>query len=517
MFSPRRSSPSLLLAALAALGASLLACGRSVPATPVHDPASVWSATLPPTPEEVIATATTSFSLPPTRVPGAPFLTPTADPIRIRPTQARGAETYIIQPGDTLGGIARLYNISVEAIMQANGLTNPNVLSVGASLTIPAVTPQAVGPGFKVIPDSELVYGPLSQWASVDLFVQSKGGYLAGYSQDVDGETMTGAQIVQHVAESYSVNPRLLLAILDYRAGWVTRRDADPARLETPLGWIDDYYVGLYRQLVWAANGLNQGYYRWRYLGVSDWVLADGSVVPVDATINAGTAGVQNLFALLDDYPAWLRDVSPGGIYDTFFVLFGYPFDLAVEPLVPAYLLQPRLHLPFEPGVVWSFTGGPHAAWDSGSPWGALDFAPTEVRGCVQSDAWVTAAADGLVIRTGDGAVILDLDGDSNEGTGWVVVYMHIESRDRVRAGTSLHAGDRIGHPSCEGGIADATHVHLARRFNGEWIPAAVPVPFNLEGWIAGSLGEEYEGTLTRNGILLESYNGSVASNQIQH
>jgi hypothetical protein len=31
-----------------------------------------------------------------------------------------------------------------------------------------------------------------------------------------------------------------------------------------------------------------------------------------------------------------------------------------------------------------------------------------------------------------------------------VVLYMHIESRDRVEPGTFLRAGERVGHPSCE-------------------------------------------------------------------
>ncbi len=45
---------------------------------------------------------------------------------------------YIVQAGDTLGSIAARFGVTVNAIMAANGLTNPNVLSAGESLTIPA-------------------------------------------------------------------------------------------------------------------------------------------------------------------------------------------------------------------------------------------------------------------------------------------------------------------------------------------------------------------------------------------
>jgi len=240
-------------------------------------------------------------------------------------------------------------------------------------------------------------------------------------------------------------------------------------------------------------------------------------VIPISPTINAGTAGVQNFFAQLDDYSTWLRDVSSGGFLDTFYALFGYPFERTVEPLVPVNLSQPLLSLPFRSGEIWAFTGGPHLSWDAGSPFGALDFAPPgEALGCVESNALVVAVANGLVTRTGEGVVILDLDGDGNEGTGWVIVYMHVESRDRVQPGTYLHVGDTVGHPSCEGGVSSGTHVHLARKFNGVWIPADGPVPFNLGGWLASGTGEEYVGTLTRNGVVVESYEGNNPINQIQ-
>jgi len=462
-------------------------------------------------------TATASFRLLPTRVPGSPILTPTPDVPRFLPTPRSGPETYVVQAGDTLGAISLRYGVSVEALMQANGLNDPNTLDVGQTLQIPVPTPQPAGPSFKIIPDSELVYGPMSVTLDLEAFIRSSAGYLAGYQQDVDGETLNAAQIVRLVAQNYSVNPRLLLAVLEYRSGWVTNPNPDPATLDMPLGFNDNWHAGLYRQLTWAANALNQGYYRWRVSAISSWVLADGSVVPVDPTLNAGTAGVQNLFAQLDDYPTWLLDVSPDGVFATYSRLFGYPFDLAIEPIVPENLVQPLMQLPFASGELWAFTGGPHGGWDEGSAWAGLDFAPPgEALGCVSSEAWVTAVADGLILRAGNGAVVQDLDGDGYEQTGWTVLYMHVESRDRVRAGTYLHAGERIGHPSCEGGLTNGTHVHLARRFNGEWIPADGSVPFILDGWVSSGTGVEYDGYLTRNSVTVEAFDGNDLINQIQ-
>jgi LasA protease len=180
-------------------------------------------------------------------------------------------------------------------------------------------------------------------------------------------------------------------------------------------------------------------------------------------------------------------------------------------------LTQPELQLPFEPGVEWSFTGGPHAGWADGSAWAAVDFAPPgDAVGCVSSNAWVTASADGLILRAKDGAVVEDLDGDGYEQTGWTILYMHIETRDRIAPGARVRTGDKIGHPSCEGGVSNGTHTHIARRYNGEWIPADGSLPFDLSGWISKGTGTEYDGTLTKNGQSIEAWADRRPANQIQ-
>jgi hypothetical protein len=246
-------------------------------------------------------------------------------------------------------------------------------------------------------------------------------------------------------------------------------------------------------------------------------VLGDGSVVPIDPTINAGTAGVQNMFSILDDRTEWDTDTSITGLFQTYFFLFGNPFDLAIEPLIPSNLSQPRMDVPFEPGAIWAFTGGPHAGWDSGSAWAALDFAPSDVMACAVSAEWATAIANGFIVHADNGAVMEDLDGDGYEQTGWDVLYMHMAAQDRVEAGTYVYTGDRIGHPSCEGGIANAAHLHLARKYNGEWISADGSLPFVIGGWTSSGNGIEYDGYLKRGTSTLEAAEGISDLNQITH
>jgi len=104
--------------------------------------------------------------------------------------------------------------------------------------------------------------------------------------------------------------------------------------------------------------------------------------------------------------------------------------------------------------------------------------------------------ASGVIARSGEGAVILDLDGDGIEQTGWDIMYLHIETRDRIPVGTLVEQGDKIGHPSCEGGTSTGTHVHIARKFNGEWILADGPLPFMMSGYVAVNGDAPYKGQL---------------------
>lgn len=56
-----------------------------------------------------------------------------------------GSSTYLVQPGDTLGRIARKTGTTVAVLAEANGITNPNRLYVGTQLqlTVPEHTFEA--------------------------------------------------------------------------------------------------------------------------------------------------------------------------------------------------------------------------------------------------------------------------------------------------------------------------------------------------------------------------------------
>ncbi|MGJ3237893.1 MAG: LysM peptidoglycan-binding domain-containing protein [Anaerolineae bacterium] len=440
--------------------------------------------------------------------------------------------SHIVQPGDTLSLIATSYGVSLDAILNNNELENPNILSVGQEIILPDV-PEQYTPNFKLIPDSRLVRGPGSRNFDIEAFINAQPGYIRAVNDEVrisieNGATLpvieTASQIVARVAREYSVDPRLLLAILEYRAGWLSNPLPDEdARLRPIVSAqiapnADDFY----NQLSWMANELNRGYYAWKYRGLVTLTLNDGTRLLFNSELNPGTIAVQYFFSLDNNSVSqWTADISLNGIYATYAQYFGDPFAGAIEPLVPNNLQQPQFLLPFENGVEWRYTGGPHGGWGSGSAWASLDFAPSEDRPdgvfCYVANAWITAVAPGVIARTGEGTVVLDLDGDGDESTGWTVMYLHLASEGMIQEGVRVNAGDRIGRPSCAGGFSNATHIHIGRRFNGEWLPADCQVclpayqvsSFTMGGWTTvGIAGQYYQGFMDNGTARIQAEQG---------
>lgn len=68
--------------------------------------------------------------------PRQPALYP-VDYRRPYPDMAPNPRAYIVQPGDTVFGLARRFGVSPQAIVQANNLPNPNYIRVGQVLVVP--------------------------------------------------------------------------------------------------------------------------------------------------------------------------------------------------------------------------------------------------------------------------------------------------------------------------------------------------------------------------------------------
>jgi len=439
-----------------------------------------------------------------------PTLEPTLTPTQLVPGKSSTPELaltsapriiYYSQPGDSLPVVASHFGVNVADILSGSILTEKGLIDPNTLLSIPSVLISEMTPAVQIMPDSEIVFSPSAIDFDVYSYVAAAGGFLKNYTEWVT-KTTTGVDVVNRQALDNSINPRLLLALLEYQSGWVIGQPSNLADKDYPLGYIDLFYVGLFNQYLLASKDLSIGYYGWRSGQLTELSFIGGEKIRIAPDLNAGTVALMYYFSLQNSYADWLAIMDPNvGFIKLYENMFGDPWIRAkkVEPLFPPDLTQPQLNLPFSPGETWNLTGGPHPAWEKEGALAALDFAPAaDQKGCYESDSWVLAAASGQVVRSSNGVVILDLDNDGYEQTGWNLLYLHIAEKDRVPKGTLVNIDDRIGHPSCEGGRSTGTHFHFARKFNGEWILADGPSPFDLSGWIAHAGEKAYEGSLTK-------------------
>ena len=395
--------------------------------------------------------------------------------------------TYTVQSGDTLTVVAAHFGVTPDEIFSSQPLPTQGLLTINQTLVIPKLPEAAPYPRF-LLPDSEIVNSPCGRNFNIQEFVNDANGKLSTYTQVLDSHIFFGPEIVKLVSENTSVNPHFLLAFIEFRSHWVLGNLATPD-VSYPLSLNAPNYEGLFLELSLSAQLLNYGYYVWRQGTMTEFPFADGGSVRISPDLNAGSVGLQYLFAKLFQQSTWENALyGPNGFLSTYQKMFGDPMACAktVEPLFPAELQIPTLELPFAPGEEWALTGGLHNDWNTGTPLGALDFAPiTGEPHCVVSRAWVRASASGIVTRSENGVLQVALVDEAGKTTDWELLYMHIADMDRVSVGTLVSTNDPIGHPSCEGGFATGTHVHLARMYRGEWIGAGDPFPYILSGWLA--------------------------------
>ncbi len=409
---------------------------------------------------------------------------------------------YYAQSGDSLGVLAVRFGVEVQDITSRDPLPTDGFIPEGQLLLIPNQLDETTSP-LKLIPDSEVVNSPSSVGFDVNEFARQAGGYLASYQESVYSfGIMSGAEIIEKVAREFSIHPRLLLALLEYQSGWVYGGPQTSQQKTYPIGILDQDSIGLYKQLEAAAGIIETGYYGWREGTMVVLEFPDLTEVRLSAHLNCGTVGLMHFFSKQENFSTWAEALyGEKGFAWTYQNMFGDPWLRAqeFEPLFTPDVRQPELQLPFSPGVTWAMTVGPHAAWGAADVRAALDFSPpSSESGCHTNWAWVTASGPGLVTRSENGAVVVDMDGDGFEQTGWNIIYLHIATNQRVPVGSWVEAGDHIGHPSCEGGVSTGTHLHIVRKYNGEWVPADGPLGFVMSGWRAKAGSASLSGWLVR-------------------
>lgn len=421
------------------------------------------------------------------------------------PLESNSLRLYYAQSGDWLPAVANRFGVDATAITSPKILPEQGLLDPGTLLIIPDLLDHSVPytPALQLLPDSEVAFTATAVDFDIAAYVREAGGYLSGYREYLGSTGWTsGAGVIERAAYENSVNPRLLLALLDYESRWVRGKPENEFRIDYPLGYENFRTKGMFLQLAWAISQLSMGYYGWRTGTITEIRFNDGNTLRLDPTLNAGTVALMYYFSRQHSLNEWLRIMDQTSGFVSFYQnMFGDPWSRAeaIGSIFPPGIHQPEMVFPFEIRAAWAFTGGPHGAWEHDGPLAALDFAPaSDKTGCDANTRWILSAAPGLVVRSGGGVVVVDMDGDGSEQTGWNILYLHVAAKDRVAKGEWVDMNAPIGHASCEGGVATGTHLHFARKYNGEWVSADGPLPFVLSGWTVVAGDQPYQGQLVR-------------------
>ncbi|GAB4484586.1 MAG: hypothetical protein OHK0031_08670 [Anaerolineales bacterium] len=441
-----------------------------------------------------------------------------------------GGPVYIIQPGDSLSGIAARFNIALGDLMNANGIANANDISAGARLVIPGL--QGVS---GVLNTTILDYG--ETLANISRRYQISESLLRKLNRVTSpAELYAGVSLV--IPEEENTQPlsrRLELAPGESLLESAMLAGSDPYTLTALNGlsgaWSalpgEVYYApGSASQGAPAANGmpsafasvkinalpLTQGHTAEITVSTQPGVTLSGMLVdkPLHfAPLEGGNfVALQGVHAMLEPgpYPLQLQASLPDGSQQSFEQMIlvqsgNYPNDpiLLVEPstidpvTTEAELKQiEAITAPFNATRFWDgifqspayfndcFTsryGNRREYIGQGTEQKYYSF-HTGLDFCGGEGLPITAPADGVIVFAGPltirgNAVIID--------HGWGVYSGFWHQPDiEVQVGQSVKKGELIGKVGGTGRVTGA-HLHWEVWVNGvqvdpfDWLDAAYP------------------------------------------
>ena len=349
--------------------------------------------------------------------------------------------------------------------------TNP----IFATELFPSLRPTAPLASEVLTQDHEILYSLADSGFSASEFLRKSYPQASKY-----------ASIIENFAIKFSISQKLLLALLE-----------ENSHLSSPVLSENDMRTILSD----TVSDVLSAYYQYadnpniRPSFVSEGIL----VYTASDTDTAATFALRSHIGKYNKDPNE-REVVFARLKSVYRNLdFGNPVFPPIEPIL--------LDLSYPFAGTWNYTGGPHASYgnDHAATHGALDFAPSgEDLTCGRdSNSAVLAIADGPVVFSEGGHVIQDISlagipADGDPTTGYRALYLHTRSRDATRANTILKTGDRVGAPSCEGGIADGNHLHFTLALNGRYLNTEF---LSFEGDTFQTGKDAYAGALIKDGV----------------
>jgi murein DD-endopeptidase MepM/ murein hydrolase activator NlpD len=440
--------------------------------------------------------------------------------------QTASGPVYIVQPGDTLSLIASRFNVDLTDLMNANGITDPNLLAAGQELVIPGLE------GISGVLVTEYVqfgdtFRSLSRRTQIGEPTLRKLNHLVSPSELYVGtslivpqqndESQTKSRITPSPGESLlelavksNTDPWTLAAINDFSGTW----DALPGdSLYSLTGTSDQSTSGLPSAFLNAEV---------KTLPLKQGGTAEIIVRPADGVTLGGTLVDQPLhFFDMDDgnhvaiqgvnvelkpgaYPLRLDATLPDGSSQSFeqmiLVKFGLqnpvlqsvppmdPNTLTVEDqqvasivsnITPTKYWQNEFLLPVaQPFCITEWFGTPRSYTYNGNDFGYFH-SGVDYGVCSQEHPLdIYAAAAGKVVFVG----ALPIRGNAtivDDGWGVYSVYGH-QKEIYVTVGQQIEAGQTIGQIGATGHVT-GPHLHFEMWVNGmqvnplDWLQQAYP------------------------------------------
>jgi murein DD-endopeptidase MepM/ murein hydrolase activator NlpD len=435
---------------------------------------------------------------------------------------------YIVQSGDTLWSIAQRFGVSMDALAQANGITDPNQLLVGMRLVIPGLDGLS-----GVLTTTQIPFG--ESLASLSSRYRIPSTLLIRLNKWTNPEfTAAGASLVIPVPEESGTLPDLRGNRATLKAGQsllelAVRRGVNPWALmggnELPAGWAalpgetlylpgDDSGPGALPAGITAAVANDLPVIQGQTIAVK--LTASGDIVLngdfTGRTLNFfqdadGTwVALQGVHVMLDPgyYPLTLNgtlaDGTPFAFSQMVYVQDGnYPYDpplvvdsetVDVENTRPEDLQWKEITSPVTPQRMWSgmfavpvpdyyaacypSRFGNRRSYNGS----AYEFFHTGLDFCGQTGTDIYAAAAGVVVfaeatTVHGNATVID------HGWGVYTAYAH-QSEILVNVGDHVEKGQLIGRVGATGRVS-GPHLHWEVIVGGvqvdplQWLERAFP------------------------------------------
>jgi LysM repeat protein len=195
-------------------------------ATPVTSPQPSASATEVPSPGEAA-----------TAVPSEPTPTPEGPSPSVPP---EGVE-HVVAWGETINIIAARYGVSVEDIVAANNLANPDLIRAGDVLIIPGASAPAPQPGVHIVRQGETLQSIASMYGTtVDAIARANGIINQNYIWVGQRLTIPGGGTSEAAGQTYVVQSGDTLSSIAVQFGTTAWAIA----VENNLPNVNTIYVG---------------------------------------------------------------------------------------------------------------------------------------------------------------------------------------------------------------------------------------------------------------------------------